>query len=437
MTRLFALATLSALIVLSCGDNPSEPGPEPPTPSTLSAEIIAEWFPPDTTAPLGTTCGVSLQWTECPDSSFWAYTLYRSTNPGISEDPSRADSLVAYDSSSATSYADSTVLWDLTYYYALRTTSTDTLSAWSNEVEATVPSQSSIGGPDSLLAIVETCPGPAGICSPPHGEDIYVACLYSDRVLALDLTVMEVTDTVAVGDGPKDVCCTSTRLFVTNSLDGTVSVVRLSDYTVEATVSVGDSPSGICVLPDGETVYACCYGSDAVFCIDGSSYEVVDTVQVGDGPTNVCPLPLGERLYVTNRADGTVSVIRTSDNTVEATLDFPLEPVGVESSPWTAHVYVSDFTENRVYVLRVPENTVEDVVEVGYSPSGLCALPNGNLVYAACYNHSRTYLVDTSDWNVASYLGVGVRPYGVCSTSEGRYVAVSNFSANTVSVFGY
>jgi len=44
-------------------------------------------------------------------------------------------------------------------------------------------------------------------------------------------------------------------LYVSNSVDGTVSVIRTSDDKVVGTVTVGGEPWGIVALPNGNSVY--------------------------------------------------------------------------------------------------------------------------------------------------------------------------------------
>ncbi len=71
--------------------------------------------------------------------------------------------------------------------------------------------------------------------------------------------------------------------YVSNSGDGTVSVIRTSDNSVIDT--------------------------------DPNTVEI-DPIKVGNGPDGVSVTPNGKYVYVSNYGDGTVSIIKTSDNSV-------------------------------------------------------------------------------------------------------------------------
>ncbi|MCD4706110.1 MAG: hypothetical protein K8S62_00035 [Candidatus Sabulitectum sp.] len=109
--------------VWSNEDSIKTPG-SAPTPSVLSAEVSAG--------------SVILQWTECPDSDFYSYRLYRSPDPGIQNDTTFADNIYTATSSSDTLFKDLDVSSGSEYYYALLTTNSLGFSSWSNEENVTV-----------------------------------------------------------------------------------------------------------------------------------------------------------------------------------------------------------------------------------------------------------------------------------------------------------
>ena len=120
------------LLVFGCDDEaPMQPG-TPPAASTLSAAATA-------------TNSVAASWSMCPDSDFSEYRLYRSSSPGISQNPP-ASPVSTFGSSADTNYTDTGLDWNATYYYAIQTRDTESLSSWSNEVEVTTPDSGGTGG---------------------------------------------------------------------------------------------------------------------------------------------------------------------------------------------------------------------------------------------------------------------------------------------------
>jgi beta-lactamase superfamily II metal-dependent hydrolase len=105
------------------------PADEPPSPSTLSGSYTGD----------GTFGQVTLEWTECPDSDFYCYKLYRSENPHIEVDPSSAQLIATGEESNDVTFEDNEVEELTTYYYAVETIDESQLSSWSNEVSVAIP----------------------------------------------------------------------------------------------------------------------------------------------------------------------------------------------------------------------------------------------------------------------------------------------------------
>lgn len=130
MRRLAAL--LPVLLLSGCGNDPA--GVLPPTPSGLSATVLESG-------------AVHLSWNQCPDPDFESYTLWRSGNSGIADDPSLATAVFSGMDVLSMVFTDSTASPGQYSYYALETRNTSGLKAWSNEVTVFVPD------PDPVLTV--------------------------------------------------------------------------------------------------------------------------------------------------------------------------------------------------------------------------------------------------------------------------------------------
>jgi predicted extracellular nuclease len=123
----------AAMLFSACGDDETNPAGTgtPPTPSALSASVN------------GNT--VTLSWSQCPDADFADYTVFRSSGPGIAQNPSGAVIVAVISNSGTISAADQGLPWNSDWYYAVRTTDTESLVSWSNEVPVSVPDSGSAG----------------------------------------------------------------------------------------------------------------------------------------------------------------------------------------------------------------------------------------------------------------------------------------------------
>jgi YVTN family beta-propeller protein len=131
-----------------------------------------------------------------------------------------------------------------------------------------------------------------------------------------------------VGTLPEGVAVTpdGSKVYVTNEISNTVSVISTATNTVTATIRVGSGPFGVAVSPDGSKVYVANLGSGTVLVIAAATNTVIATIPVGSSPSGVSVTPDGSKVYVANLGD-TVSVIAAATNTVIATIpvgDYPI-----------------------------------------------------------------------------------------------------------------
>jgi predicted extracellular nuclease len=134
---------MSLLLVVACGDDESNPqgGGTNPTASTLSGTVSQNT--------------ATLTWTQCPDTDFASYNLYRSATSGIAANPSSATLVATITTISTLTFDNSGLAWNTPYYYALQTVDSSQLTAWSNEVPITTPDSSGGGGGGDALSCYE------------------------------------------------------------------------------------------------------------------------------------------------------------------------------------------------------------------------------------------------------------------------------------------
>lgn len=159
---------------------------------------------------------------------------------------------------------------------------------------------------------------PLGIAVHPDGRRAYFA--FTDTVS--DLGLIRVFDTVTmtptttdilvgIGRRPTGVAVTpdGAKIYVTNRLDNTVSVIDTGTNLVTTTIAVGLEPAGLAISPDNSRVFVVNTRGNSVSVIDVALDMVVDTVAVGNGPESIAVSPDGARAYVTNAIDNTVAEV--------------------------------------------------------------------------------------------------------------------------------
>jgi uncharacterized repeat protein (TIGR01451 family) len=234
--------------------------------------------------------------------------------------------------------------------------------------------------------------------------------------------------------------CFSPRVFVVNSGDDTMSIMRVSDMTVEGAVPTGVLPAAIAVHPDGTLAYITNNIDDTVTVISLESFNTVETIPVDAGPVGVAVTPDGELLYVANNIDDTISVITTADTTVATTIELdpldelpPFGPIGVAVSRGGDFLYVTNNRADSVSVFRVVDNAFVAELPVGRRPQGIAASPNGLFMYVAHTGDDNVGVIRILDNAMIGLIFVGSEPTDVTFTPDGQFAYVTNSVSNTLS----
>jgi len=209
---------------------------------------------------------------------------------------------------------------------------------------------------------------------------------------------------LAVGDEPRCVAITpdDKKLYVTNAVSGTVSVIDAGQRNVTKTIAVGTEPTGCALTLDGAKLYVANLGSNSVSVIDTATDAVVKTIAgVGAKPRAIAVAESGgnTKVYVTqflaqlvddartvdqkegrdDGREGRVSVIDGSTDTVVKTIKLAAKVTGFQSDGSTLDKIVSDGTAaTKVDTLAFP-NQLETIVVRGnraYLPN-TASSPNG------------------------------------------------------------
>lgn len=329
----------------------------------------------------------------------------------------------------------------------------------------------------ATIAVGDT---PADIAITPNGKFGYVAnnnndgLVNGDSVSVLDLEFNQVRTTIhdASFNQPYTVTMNAagSLAYVTNSNAATVTVIATITNTVSAVITGFDGPSGLVIAPDGKTAYVNNYGGPILGSGNGRTVRVVDldtnaiigsAITVGLAPAALAITPDGACVYVANYVDGnpgtgTISVIETASNSVIKTISGFSGPFSIKISSDGLYAYVTNFGSNNfspygrtVSVVSLESDTIVDTIVVGIQPAGLALSPNGKFAYVTNYN--TLYLgADFTDLtagqgtvNVINLCNntvlpqaflTGSSPSSVAVSPDGRYLYVTNYSSNNVSV---
>jgi len=209
---------------------------------------------------------------------------------------------------------------------------------------------------------------------------------------------------------------------------GDPALIEISEadfpYRVVDTIRVGVGATGVALSPDGELLYVTNSAENTVSVVRTDGDSVIATVAVGQGPEAVAVTPSGEYVYVANRAGNDVSVIRASDNAVVDTLPANYEPVDMAFSPDGKYLYIAIRRENDVLVIRTADNERETMIQTAMKPEAVLATPDGRWVIVACSSDDSLQLVDADSNEVAGSWSTVREPVALTAPAAGSPVYV-------------
>ncbi|MBP8296545.1 MAG: hypothetical protein KAX84_10595 [Burkholderiales bacterium] len=263
--------------------------------------------------------------------------------------------------------------------------------------------------------------GISGMAASPDGARMYL--VGPGGIDVIDTQSRMRTATVRVGTSPRGAAVSpdSTRIYATNSGDGTVSVVDALSRQVVTTIPVPDQPYGIAITPDGSRAFVAHNASRTVSIIDTAILEVIATLTAGSGVIGVATSPDGRHAYVTGQTSNDLTVIDVASGSVVATVPTGARPYGVVVGRDSRRVYVTNADDGSVSVIDASTRSVIATVPVGANPGGIDVSVDGSEVYVVAGSSSAISRISTATNSVVGTINLGgiALPYAL-----GRFVSL-------------
>jgi YVTN family beta-propeller protein len=247
---------------------------------------------------------------------------------------------------------------------------------------------------------------------------------------------------VAVGASPTAVAIRpdSTRAYVTNPGDGTVSVIdtvpgSVTHLEVIDTVEVGHlAARGILISSDGRRGYAADDVTGGIWVIDTDldsplCHQVVSRIMLQH---SIFDLALGSsHLFAVPYGDHLIAVDVTTEAVAEIAL--PGRPYRVTVCPDASRVYAHLFDDDAICAIDVGSFTTTATLNLGEHGQEIAFSPDGKLAYVARPAAHSVYVISTKTSRFTA-VDVGRGPRDVAVSSDGARAYVANLLDDSVSV---
>lgn len=267
------------------------------------------------------------------------------------------------------------------------------------------------------------------------GQKLYVTNLLDNTVSVVNTATYDIVKTIKVGSSPRSIAISpdGATAYVTNTGSDTLSIINVADNTVSATVPVGKGPQSVVVTPDNAKLYIVNGKANTVSVFDAATRQIVTNVNVGKEPQEVALTPDGNFAYVSNYADNTVSVINTGTNAVVTTISDKIGegPSGVAVSPDGKQAYVINFDGDSISIVDTAQNTViGEPIKVGFSPIRVAFDPDGRRAYISSVLNFSVVAFDTETKKQINAIPTFTEPDGLVVSAKGKRVFVAVFGRN-------
>jgi YVTN family beta-propeller protein len=190
------------------------------------------------------------------------------------------------------------------------------------------------------------------VCDMPHGARwnrsgsvVYLACMMSDELVALDAGAFAVRSRVALGSGKPMTMAEHLRAEARQD-SAAAHAAHARKPGAASSTQPGQDPdclaTFVSVSPDDRSVYIACSHSGELQVRNAATLELVKRVPVGAGAYNVEPSPDGKLVLVTNKKAQSVSVVNASSLVEVARIETSKKlPHGIAFSPDGRYAFIS------------------------------------------------------------------------------------------------
>lgn len=283
---------------------------------------------------------------------------------------------------------------------------------------------SSLGGHSRVGKIENLQSKPKGLAVTPDGRTLLVACSGGNKVFGINTeNTASARLTFDVGGSPEQIAVApgGAYAFVTNSGDGTVSLLEYGDKSgvLEKSIKVGKGPNGIAVSSEGGLVFVANQGDSSLSILTLAQYhEETKPKEVGEQPTNIAVAPDGSKALVWHNSTlkfgsepftGFYVYERDSQTVTQLMKDFEIIGCVFSPIPRTNTAFITLVKKNSITVLDTEK--YEPMVDIPIKkittgvdryPLNLAISADGTRLFALVYNGNCEYSLAVFDANIAS-----------------------------------
>ncbi len=270
-------------------------------------------------------------------------------------------------------------------------------------------------------------------------ERIFVSNETAGALTVIDARDLAVTDTFAVGEGPRDMGFSpdGDSLYVALGPETAIAVVDPRTLAVRRKFQAEGDPEAFAVHPDGRIFLS---HEDAAQClvIDPASGEVRNRIPVGLEPEGVTVTHDGRLVLVTSESSSQLHLIDAEEERMVAELDLPPRPREAAVSADSRYAYVT--SEVGAAVTRVDLKTrkvlkTENFFDIADAkPKGVLLTPDEETLFVSLGKAGEVLALDPKTLAIRERMETGGRVWGLGLSHSGKRLFAASAEPAIVSV---
>jgi YVTN family beta-propeller protein len=225
----------------------------------------------------------------------------------------------------------------------------------------------------TTITQLATCDMPHGVRSNRAGTTVWVSCMHSDELVAIDVASLAITHRIRLGAGHAEASGHGAHAGHAMASTPTAPPATGPDLTRPCAATY------VALSPDDARLYVACNAAGTMQVWNAATRAFLGQVTTGAGAYNVEPSPDGRLVIVTNKKDRSVSVIDAASLTELRRVPVSKPVVhGVAFAPDGRHAYVSQESigadPGAVDTIDLATLTVIGTIPIPAQPTGLTIL---------------------------------------------------------------
>lgn len=297
----------------------------------------------------------------------------------------------------------------------------------SSEVKSA--SASSLSAPRAMTA-VEVGLQPQRMALSPDGTRLYVTNRVSNSVSVVDTTSGRLRTSIPVSFSPRAIVMSpdGRYVYVAHDLTNSITVIATSSDTVTRTIPLSAPAWALATSPDGLTLYVTQGSTRTLLMVEAQTGLIQGQVPTGAAPVSLTVSADGKTVYVIDSPCGfdgcdpsTIAVIDVRAKTLTRELTIGEAGETATLSPDGTRLYVADL--NDVWAFSTTNYELLGKVRT-FVTTSLTISSDGQVLYATRYDKPSVVSIDTARFTIFDRKPVPTRPNDSALSPDGRTLYV-------------